>query len=309
MVCVLAMGQCCLFQECAPLQTTRRVDPYSLRLFVVAAQAGSIVRAAAQEHIAASALSRRLADLEHAFGRPLLVRSTRGVSLTDAGRVVLARGLQIDEDLQALVREVQSEGDEVRGTVRLYANMSSVIGFLPERLKRFMAAYPQVRVALHEMDTSDVLRACLDDRADVGVGVQVDAPAGLDAWHFAQDPLYVVVPAAHALAAQASVDFGQTLDHALIGIHQGGALDRELTARALALGRVFAPTVSVKAGMGVAVVPHSAAAAYAGAAHFARRPLAASWAARSLHLYALHRSPQPRATQALIDSLKQPAPG
>ncbi|MBS7777526.1 LysR substrate-binding domain-containing protein [Acidovorax sp. CCYZU-2555] len=307
------MGQCALVPG-APTLPTRRVDPYSLRLFVAAAQAGSIVRAAAQEHIAASALSRRLADLEHAFGRPLLVRSPRGVSLTDAGRVVLARGLQIDEDLQALVREVQSEGDAVRGTVRLYANMSSVIGFLPERIKRFMAAYPQVRVALHEMDTGDVLRACLDDRADVGVGVQMDAPAGIDAWHFAQDPLYVVVPAAHPLAAQATVDFGQALDHALIGIHQGGALDRVLHARALALGREFAPTVSVssfdavcrmvEAGMGVAVVPQSAAAAYAGAAHFARRPLAASWAARSLHLYALHRSPQPRATQALIDSLK-----
>ncbi|QKV55235.1 LysR substrate-binding domain-containing protein [Comamonas antarctica] len=307
------MGQC-RFLRPRPAPVNRRVDPYSLRLFVAAAQAGSIVRAAAQEHIAASALSRRLADLEHALGRPLLVRSPRGVALTEAGRVVLARGLQLDADLQALVRDVQAEGDAVRGTVRLYANMSSVIGFLPERLKRFMAAFPQVRVELHEMDTGDVLRACRDDRADVGVGVQMQAPAGIDAWHFAQDPLYVVVPASHPLAAQAAVDFAQALDHALIGIHQGGALDRQLHARALELGRAFAPTVSVssfdavcrmvEAGLGVAVVPQSAAAAYAGAAHFARRPLAASWAARSLHLYALHRSPQPRATQALIDSLK-----
>ena len=293
---------------------TRRVDPYSIRLFVAAAQAGSIVRAAAQEHIAASALSRRLADLEHAFGRPLLVRSPRGVALTDAGRVVLARGLQIDEGLQALVREVQSEGDEVRGAVRLYANMSSVIGFLPERLKRFMAAYPQVSVVLHEMDTADVIRACLDDRADVGVGAQLVAPAGLDVWHFAQDPLYVVMPAAHPLATQAAVDFNQALDHPLIGIHRGGALDRLLHARAVEMGRRFAPMVSVssfdavcrmvEAGLGVAVIPHSAVAAYAGAAHFERRPLAVDWAARSLYLYALHRSPQPRATRALIDSLR-----
>ncbi|MCT9812916.1 LysR substrate-binding domain-containing protein [Acidovorax sp. Be4] len=293
---------------------TRRVDPYSLRLFVAAAQAGSIVRAAAQEHIAASALSRRLADLEHAFGTPLLVRSPRGIALTDAGRVVLARGLQIDEDLQALVREVQAEGEEVRGTVRLYANMSSVIGFLPERIKRFMAAYPQVRVALHEMDTKDVVRACLDDRADVGVGAEMPVPAGLDAWHFAEDALHVVMPAGHALAGQASVGFAQALDHPLIGIHQGGALDRTLHGRAQDLGRQFAPMVSVssfdavcrmvEAGLGIAVVPHSAAAAYAGAAHFERRPLDEPWAARSLHLYALRRSPQPRATRALIASLQ-----
>ena len=105
-----------------------------MRLFVSAARAGSIVRAAQQEHIAASALSRRLADLEHAFGTALLVRSPRGVLLTDAGRLVFDRGTKLDDDLQALLREVQSEAGEVRGTVRLHANMSAVVGFLPERL-------------------------------------------------------------------------------------------------------------------------------------------------------------------------------
>ena len=98
---------------------TRRIDAYSLRLFVSTARAGSIVRGAAQEHIAPSALSRRIADLEHAFGTALFVRSPRGIELTDAGRLVLARGERIDEGLQALLREVQTEGDAVRGTVRL----------------------------------------------------------------------------------------------------------------------------------------------------------------------------------------------
>nr|WP_192871676.1 LysR family transcriptional regulator [Variovorax sp. JS1663] len=292
----------------------RRIDPYSVRLFVAAAQAGSIVRAAGQEHIAPSALSRRLADLEHAFGTPLLVRSPRGIALTDAGRLVLARGVKIDEDLQALVREVQTEGTEVRGTVRLHANMSAVIGFLPERLQRFMAAYPGVSVSLHEEDTREVIRACLDDRADVGVGVQAPVPAGLDAWHFASDPLQVVMPADHALTPLASLGFMQVLDHPLIGVHQGGALDRSLHERAEALQRRFAPTVSVssfdavcrmvEAGLGIAVIPRSAAAAYAGTGRFVRRPLDEPWAARDLHLYALRRTPQPRATQALIDGLR-----
>ncbi len=292
----------------------RRIDPYSLRLFLATAQAGSIVRAARQEHIAASALGRRLSDLEHAFGTPLLVRSPRGIALTDAGRLVLERGRRIDDELQALVREVQTEGDAVRGTVRLYANMSSVVGFLPERLRRFMAAYPQVAVSLHEEDTPQVVRACLDDRADLGVGAQMAVPAGLDAWHFAEDPLHVVMPAGHALAAQAAVGFGQALEHALIGVRQGGSLDRAMHERAQALGRRFAPTVSVgsfdavcrmvEAGLGIALIPRSAAAAYAGSALFVLRPLDEPWAARSLQLYALHRSPQPRAVQALLDCLR-----
>lgn len=293
----------------------RRIDPYSLRLFISAARAGSIVRAAEQDHIAPSALSRRLADLEHAFGTALLVRSPRGVVLTDAGRLVFDRGVKMDEDLQALVREVETQGNQVRGTVRLYANMSAVVGFLPERLRRFMAQYPSVEVSLHEADTRDVIRACLDDRADVGAGVESSVPPGLESWHFASDPMQVVLPAEHPLAQQEALGFAQVLEHPLIGIHEGGALDRLLHERAEALQMRFAPKVSVssfdavcrmvEAGLGIAVIPQSAASAYAGMPRFVRRPLAEPWAAdRGLCLLALRRSPQPRTVQALIDSLR-----
>ena len=294
-----------------------RIDPYSIRLFIATARAGSIVRAAGQEHIAASALSRRLADLERVFGFALMIRSPRGVSLTEAGRLVLERGEMLDDALQSLLREVQAAGDTVSGTVRLYANMSSVIGFLPERLKRFTARFPRVAVSLHEEDTRDVLRACLDDRADVGLGAEVPAPPGLDAWHFADDPLTVVLPIGHPMAKLRKASFARVLTYPLIGVHQGGALDRLLHASAAALGRSFQPTMSVRsfdavgrmveAGLGIAIVPRSAAAGYAGAANFVRLPLDEPWAQRRLSLYALRRTPQPRATQALLDSLRQPA--
>jgi DNA-binding transcriptional LysR family regulator len=293
---------------------TLRIDPYSIRLFVSAARAGSILRAAEQEHIAASALSRRLADLEHAFGTALLVRSPRGVVLTDAGRLVFDRGAKLDDDLQALLREVQSEAVEIRGTVRLHANMSAVIGFLPERLQDFLGRHPGVKVSLHEADTRDVIRACLDDRADVGVGVETPVASSLDAWHFADDPLQVVLPLGHVLEAVRTIGFARALAHPVIGVHQGGALDRTLHERAETMRMHFAPTVwvssfdavcrMVEAGLGIAVIPRSAAAAYAGNPRFVRRPLDEPWAARSLQLYALRRNPQPRVVQALIEALR-----
>lgn len=293
---------------------SRRIDPYSIRLFVSAARAGSIVRAAEQEHIAPLALSRRLADLERTFGTALLVRSPRGVVPTDAGLLVLTRGEKIDQDLQALLREVRTEGNALRGTVRLYANMSAVIGFLPERLRAFMAAHPQIEVSLQEQDTRDVIRACLDDRADVGVGMDVPIPAGLESWPFATDPLQVVLPGGHALAKRRKLRFAQVLELPLIGVHQDGALDRALHERAAALHARFAPTVSVssfdavcrmvEAGLGIAVIPQSAAAAYAGNPRFVRRPLDEPWAARELRMYALRKSPRSRAVAALIAQLQ-----
>jgi DNA-binding transcriptional LysR family regulator len=100
---------------------SRDIDPYTLRLFVEAAKEGSIGRTAEREHIAASALSRRIALLEHAIGVPLLERSSRGVALTDAGRIVFERGSKVDDAIRDLVRDVQLLTGQVWGTLRLFA--------------------------------------------------------------------------------------------------------------------------------------------------------------------------------------------
>ncbi len=292
----------------------RRIDAYSLRLFLATAREGSIARAAEREHIAPSALSRRMADLEQAFGVPLLVRSPHGISLTEAGQTAFARAAQIDDDLQLLVREVQAQSGAICGTVRLAANHSSVVGFLPERLRAFLAKYPLVEVAMQERTSAEVIRACLDDRADVGVGVKADAPKGLEAWFFATDPLIVVLPAGHSLARKRSLRFADVLDFPLVGVQSGGALDQFLRERAVGVRKALSIRVSVvsfdavcrmvEAGLGIAVVPNSAASAYAGARRFVRRPLDESWAGRELSVYALRKTPRLRAAQELINALK-----
>ena len=133
-----------------------RLDPYSLRLFVTAADEGSIARAAAKEHIAPSALSRRIADLEHAFGLALFVRSAHGIALTEAGQAAYERARHFEATLESLLRDVQSLSGVVSGRVRLFANASAVIGFLPERLKAFSAAFPMVSIELQERLSGDV---------------------------------------------------------------------------------------------------------------------------------------------------------
>lgn len=291
----------------------RRIDPYSLRLFVAAAQAGSIARAAAREHIAASALSRRLADLEAAFGVPLFVRSPRGIELTEGGRIALAGGTRLDQSLQALVREVQSHAGEVCGTLRLFANASAVVGFLPERLNAFLAKHRLVEIALQERVTEESVRACLDDEADIGVGVAMEVPTTLESWHFANDPLTVVLPADHELAQQPSLRFADIIRHPIVSITSGGMLDRMLHAQAAAAHGALRISVSVssfdavcrmvEAGLGIAVIPGRAAAAIAAPGRIVRRPLNESWVNRELRVYALRKNPRLRAVEALIDAL------
>jgi len=291
-----------------------RIDLYSLELFLATAREGSIARAARSEHIAPSALSRRLADLEAALGLPLLVRSPSGIELTDAGRHALGRATKLNDDLQSLGRDLQALSGTVSGTVRLYANASAIVGFLPEKIKAFQAAYPLVEIALQERTSAEVLRACLDDRADVGVGVAAEAvPAGVETWHFASDPLMVVLPQGHPLAKRRSLQFADVLRYALVGAQGGGSLDRFLWDRAdaarmpmrlsVVVNSFDAQCRMVEAGLGLAIVPTSAASAFAGSSHFARRRLNELWRERELRVYSLRKTPRLTAVQALIEAL------
>jgi len=291
-----------------------RVDPYSLRLFVATAKAGSIARAAAKVHIAASALSRRIADLEHALGASLFIRSSRGIALTEAGQVAFRRGVQIDDELQTLAREVQAQGGQVCGTLRIFANISSIVGFLPERLHRFCSDYPLVDIALQERMTDEVIRACLDGRADIGVGVARKVPNGVESWHFAADPLMVVLPPGHELASRRALRYSEVLAFPLVTALSGGAVDQLLRERAAALRMQIRNVVAVssfdascrmvEAGLGIAILPYSAASAYAGSRRFLRLALDEPWAKHELRLYAPKNHPRPRALAALIAALR-----
>jgi DNA-binding transcriptional LysR family regulator len=291
-----------------------RIDPYSLELFISVVEEGSIARAASRNHIAASALSRRVADLEAAVGMPLLIRSHGGVALTEAGREALARAQSLHAQLQTFAREVRSLGGEVAGDVRLYANASAIVGFLPERLKAFQAEYPLVKIELTEQVSDEVVRACMDDRADVGVSASARIPAVLQSWHFADDPLMVVLPPDHELVARDNLDFVDVIRFPLVALQAGGSLDRLLKERAdvqrvslkisVTVNSFDAQCRMVEAGLGIGIVPTSAASAFAGSRGFVRRPLGDPWAIdRKLQVHALRKSSRLRAVQALIDAL------
>ncbi|MDR5782512.1 LysR family transcriptional regulator [Caballeronia sp. LZ065] len=291
-----------------------RIDPYSLELFISVVEEGSIARAASRAHIAPSALSRRIADLESAIGAALLIRSPAGVQMTEAGQHAYAGARSIHSQLEGMAREIQSLSGQVAGVVRLHANASAIVGFLPERLTRFKARYPLVDIALTEQISDEVIRACLDDRADVGISARSNAPAGLDTWHFAADPLMVVLPPDHALAQADALSFADVVRFPLVALQAGGSLDQTLKEHADAARAALNVSVTVnsfdaqcrmvEAGLGIGIVPTSAASAFAGSRNFVRVPLHETWAsARSLRVHAPRTSSRLKAVQALIDVL------
>lgn len=213
-----------------------------------------------------------------------------------------------------MAREVQSMSGQIAGVVRLHANASAIVGFLPERLTGFKARYPLVEIALTEQISDEVIRACLDDRADVGISASGKTPPGIESWRFADDPLMVVLPPGHDLAQAETLSFAEVTRFALVALQAGGSLDQTLKehADAARLPLNVAVTVNsfdaqcrmVEAGLGIGIVPTSAASAFAGSRNFVRVPLRESWGSgRRLHVHAPRKSSRLKAVQALIDAL------
>lgn len=132
-----------------------RFDLRDLELFVAVAEAGSIARAADRAHTVASAISKRISDLEDNFGTALLVRGAKGVELTATGHALLARARVLLHQASQLENEMHRHASGAHGYVRVFANISAIVEFLPRALASFAAAYPEIHVHLEEHVSSE----------------------------------------------------------------------------------------------------------------------------------------------------------
>ena len=208
-----------------------RIDFVTLRLFCAVARTGSITKGAAYCHLALSAASRRLREFEDATDTQLLVRSTAGVQLTPSGHLAMQHALRLMEGLELFGAELADFSDGFRGQVRLWANMSSLTEFLPDVLARFMTAHPDIKVDVEEQLSGNIVRALIDELADIGVLADGQAVAGLEVATFQTDRLVMVCARQHLLASRKRIDFRTCLGHAFIGLGRGASL-LELIAKA-----------------------------------------------------------------------------
>jgi len=123
-----------------------------LEAFVAIARAGSISRAAAQLHLAKSAVSRRLADLEARLGTQLVTRTTRQSSLTEAGMTFLARAEALLDDLAEAEASVQAGTRALTGKLRVAAPLSFGVAHLRPIVSAFIRDNPGLDM---EIDFSD----------------------------------------------------------------------------------------------------------------------------------------------------------
>jgi len=120
-----------------------------IKTFREVAQQGNFSRAAARLSMSKATVSKYIAELETRFGVRLLNRSTRSVSLTDAGALLLERSTPMLELVELTQSELQERAVQPAGRVRIAAPPGMGQGALPELLGQFMGYYPDVDISLH----------------------------------------------------------------------------------------------------------------------------------------------------------------
>ncbi|GAA2873795.1 LysR family transcriptional regulator [Actinoplanes cyaneus] len=152
-----------------------------------------------------STVSQQLALLEKDAGMPLLEKAGRGLRLNDAGRLLVQHTRVLLAAAEAAEADLAALGGDVRGTVRAGGLQSAARRLLVPAVATMMAGHPRVRVEIFELEIEQALPGLRLGAVDLVIGDEYDGhprprPAGLRFAVVLEEPIKVVLPAAHPLA-------------------------------------------------------------------------------------------------------------
>ena len=291
----------------------RRLDLITLQLFVAVFEEGTLTRAANREAIAVSAASKRLMELEQVLGVSLFVRRAKGMDLTAAGETLLHHARQMLFNVEKMGLELGEHSHGVRGYVRMLANLSAIIQFLPEDLRDFSERHPEVKTDLEERPSNGVVQGVLDGVADLGICSSDTDTKGLPSVTYRHDKLVVLMPADHPLAARTILAFADTLDSDYVGLHAASSINMRTHAAAREAGKMLRLRIHVpgfdamcrmvQANMGIGILPQKAYELFGRALGLHAVPLTDDWSDRSLILVVRDEAQLSPVSRLLFDYL------
>jgi DNA-binding transcriptional LysR family regulator len=176
------------------------VDLRQLRYFVTVAEELHFSRAAARLHLAQSALSAQIRQLEAELGGPLFVRSTRRVTLTPAGEALLADGRAILAAVEGALGRARALARGEGGSLVIGSLGPAPGALLAPLLARFGARHPDVRVEIRALDFSEIVDALRRRRVDLAFLYEPLHEPDLEVIPLLSEQRVVVVPRSHRLA-------------------------------------------------------------------------------------------------------------
>ncbi|MEE1925353.1 LysR family transcriptional regulator [Pseudomonas sp. 148P] len=236
-----------------------------LRAFVAVATYQSFAQAGEHLHLSQPALSLTIKSLEEQLGGALLSRTTRSVSLTPEGEVLLPLARQLLADWENTEELLRQRFTLQLGRVSIAAMPAFAGNLLPPVLKLFRQRYPRVNVTVHDVINEQVLELVRHRRVELGIGFEPEAGDPLVFKPLYLDRFVAVVPKDSPLAGQAQVSWKDLLREDFIALQRPSAvrllLERHVAADHGKLAVAFEShqlsTIGrmVANGLGVSAVP------------------------------------------------------
>ncbi|MER7759843.1 LysR family transcriptional regulator [Streptomyces sp. NPDC097619] len=252
------------------------IDVQRLRVLRAVAEHGSFNRAATALRLTPSAVSQQVAALERGLGTEVVVRSTRGITLTPAGRVMVGAAESVAAELEHARQQVERLSTR-RTQLTVAAFTSGGRLLLPGALARLTAAHPDTVIHIREGEPEDTLPLVRRGTVDLALAYHFDGPlptgplpvgpqpAGprLEWTPLLEDPLHVVLPADHRLADRPALDLTElAAEPWVLGCLKTEAFLRRYAERAGFTPEIRGTTTDyffarslVAAGLGLSLIP------------------------------------------------------
>lgn len=247
--------------------------PYSLRQlqYVVAvAELHGFRRAADACRVSQPSLSAQIAQLERVLGVQIFERDARGVRVTAAGEILVARARQVLLAAVDLGETARQQGDPLSGTLRIGVIPTVCPYLLPEVAPALHRALPNLTIVWSEDKTQTLIKQIADARLDAAVVARDPRMDGLDFAPIGDDPFVLAAAPGHKLMKATAPASASVLDGATVFLLEDGHCFRDQAlafcgasgARAAGLSATGLSTLvqMVGTGTGVTLLPKMAVA-------------------------------------------------
>ena len=293
----------------------RDLDLTTLRLFVTVCETGNMRRAADEASMVASAVSKRLAQLEDTVGAQLLLRKRHGVAPTPAGETLLQHARSMLMSARLIERDLAGHAAGLQGRVNVLATASVMAESLADHIARFLKepAHRNIQIDLEERISPEVVRGIREGVASLGICWDAAETGLLHTRTYTHDHLCVAVRNDHPLAQRESVHLADTLDYEQVIMPIHSAVEVMLQREASLLGKRLMHRVIVtnfeaamrvvRADLAIAVVPREVTPLHAQAWGLKILPLIEPWAKRRFVLCHRGEDTLTPAAQLLLKAL------
>ena len=239
-----------------------------LRYFVEVAQREHISEAAEHLHVAQSAISRQIANLEDELGTPLFERIGRNVKLTPIGKIFLEHAIVALKAIDFAAKQVEEYLDPAKGTIKIGFPTSLASYVLPSVISAFKKEYPDVSFHLRQGSYKYLIDAVKNRELNLAfLGPLPQKDDEINTTLLFSESIHALLPSSHPLAKQESINLSDLRNEKFVSFPEGYVLHKVALDACKSVG--FTPNITsegedmdalkglVAAGIGVTLLPDS----------------------------------------------------